>query len=382
MHIETQAVHAGVDIDSAYHSVATPIYATSTFYWDKLGKHRGYDYARTANPTRTALERNLAALEGGAAGAAGITATGMGAITTAMFLFNGGDHLIVSRDLYGGTYRLFTQILPRFGLSFSFVNMRDLSAVRAAIRPNTAGIWIETPSNPLLHLTDIAAIVAIARENHLRTIADNTFLSPYFQQPLKFGVDLVVHSTTKYINGHSDVIGGALIAREAELGQKVRHLVDAVGTAAGPFDAFLVLRGVKTLVPRMQAHARNALAIARFLEKHPKVKKVYYPGLESHPQRELALRQMSGFGGMLSFDLDLDQIDLDPFFAGLKVFTLAESLGGVESLIEQPWSMSHITMAESARVESGISPGTIRVSVGIEHQDDLIADLEAALGTK
>jgi cystathionine beta-lyase/cystathionine gamma-synthase len=377
MHIETQAVHAGVDIDTAYHSVSTPIYATSTFYWDKLGQHRGYDYARSANPTRSALEQNLAALEGGVA--AGITSTGMGAITTAMFLFPGGSHLIVGRDLYGGTHRLFTQILPQYGLSCSFVNMRDLQAVRQAIRPNTAGIWIETPSNPLLHLTDIAQVVAIAREHNLLTIADNTFLSPYFQQPLKFGVDLVVHSTTKYINGHSDVIGGAVVAREPALGQRIKHLVDALGTSCGPFDAFLVLRGVKTLAPRMQAHQRNALAVAEFLEAHPKIKRVYYPGLESHPQRKLALGQMTGFGGMLSFDLDLERIDLDTFFAKLKIFALAESLGGVESLIEQPWSMSHVTMNESARVEAGISPGTIRASVGIEHPDDLIQDLERAL---
>lgn len=377
MHLETQAVHAGVDVDLAYRSIATPIYATSTFRWDKLGKHRGYDYARTANPTRDALEKNLAALEGGAA--AGVTATGMGAITTAMFLFAAGSHIIVSRDLYGGTHRLFTQILAHHGMSFSFVNMRDLKEIEQAIGPGTAGIWIETPSNPLLHLTDIAAVVGIAKKHGLISIADNTFASPVCQQPLKFGVDVVVHSTTKYINGHSDVLGGAVIAREAEVGKRLRWLTDALGTAAGPFDAFLVLRGVKTLAVRMEAHQRNAMALAEFLQGHAKVKHVYYPGLDDHPQHELALRQMSGFGGMLSFDLDEKRVELDAFFSRLKVFALAESLGGVESLIEQPWSMSHITMSQAARVESGISRGTIRVSTGIEHSDDLVADLAGAL---
>jgi cystathionine beta-lyase/cystathionine gamma-synthase len=378
MHIETKAVHAGVDVDHAYHSVSTPIYATSTFYWDKLGQHRGYDYARSGNPTRTALEDNLAALEGGAA--AGITATGMAAITTALFLFGSGSHLIVGRDLYGGTFRLLTQVMPQYGLTCSLVDMTDPQAVRAAIRPETAGIWIETPSNPLLHLVDIAAMTEIAREHKILTIADNTFLSPYFQQPLKLGVDVVVHSTTKYINGHSDVLGGAVIAREEALGRKIRHLVDCLGTSCSAFDAFLVLRGVKTLAVRMETHQRNALKVARFLEKHPKIKKVYYPGLETHPQYELACRQMTGFGGMLSFDLDTDRVNLDAFFGALKIFVLAGSLGGVESLIEQPWSMSHATMTEEARVQAGITRGTIRASIGIEHPDDLVADLDKALG--
>jgi cystathionine beta-lyase/cystathionine gamma-synthase len=378
MHIETKAVHAGVDIDSAYHSVSTPIYATSTFYWDKLGQLRGFDYARSGNPTRSALENNLAALEGGAA--AGITATGMAANTTALFLFPAGSHLIVGKDLYGGTFRLLTQIMPQYGITCSFVDMTDVQCVRDAITPATAGIWIETPSNPLLHLTDIAAIVAIAQEHRLLTIADNTFLSPYFQRPLSFGVDVVIHSTTKYINGHSDVLGGAVIAREAELGKRIRHLVDCLGTNAGPFDSFLVLRGVKTLAPRMEAHQRNAMVLARYLDKHTKIKKVYYPGLETHPQHELALKQMTGFGGMLSFDVDTDQVNLDAFFAKLKIFVLAGSLGGVESLIEQPWTMSHNTMTEEARVKAGLTPGTLRASIGIEHPDDLLADLAGALG--
>jgi len=377
MRFDTQAVHIGVDADASYNSVTTPIYPTSTFRFDAIGKNRGYDYSRTANPTRAALEKNLSALESGAG--ASITTTGMAAITSVMFLFKPGDHIVAGHDIYGGSYRLFSTILRNLGYQFSFVDMREPKNVSAALRDNTRAVWIETPSNPLMNLVDIAAVAEIARRRGVRAIADNTFLSPYLQKPLRLGCDVVVHSTTKYINGHSDVVGGAIIAKTAELAQRIAALVNALGTACSPFDAFLVLRGVKTLGPRMQVHERNARALAEFLVRHPKVKRVYYPGLPDHPQHDLAKRQASGFGGMLSCDVQ-PSVDLNAFFAKLQVFSLAESLGGVESLIEQPWTMSHASMPEKARVEAGISPQTVRLSTGIEDADDLIEDLARALG--
>lgn len=377
MKLNTQAVHAGVHVDTAYNSVTTPIYPSSTFSFDRLGEHRGYDYGRSGNPTRSALARNLAVLENGVS--AEITATGMAAITSVMFLFRPGDHVIVGHDVYGGTYRLFRDILAPMGYQFSFVDMRDAANVEAGIRRETRCLWIETPSNPLLNLVDIAAATEVGRRHGLISVVDNTFLSPYFQQPLALGADIVVHSTTKYINGHSDVVGGAIVTRNEDLGRQLAGVVNAIGTPASPFDAFLVLRGVKTLPLRMETHQRNAASLARFLSDHSKVKQVYYPGLEAHPQHDLAKRQMSGFGGMLSFDLDLDQVKLDAFFAKLTLFSLAESLGGVESLIEQPWSMSHASMSEEARLRAGISPMTIRVAVGIEDSEDLVADLCRAL---
>ena len=378
MRFETLSVHVGVDKDDSYNSVTTPIYPSSTFAFEELEKkRRGYDYTRTANPTRKALEENLAALEGGIAAYA--TCTGMAAETAVMFLFQQGDHIITGRDIYCGTYRMFERCFQQFGLHFSFVDMRDPAQVRAAIRPETRGLWIETPSNPLLNLIDLSAMAEIAREHHLLTIADNTFLSPYFQRPFEFGIDVIVHSTTKYLNGHSDVVGGAIIVNREEMAEKVFFYVNALGLGCSPFDAWLVLRGVKTLAYRMEAHQRNALALAQFLESHPAVTRVYYPGLKSHPQHELACRQMRGFGGMLSFDLDTGKVPLRQFFQRLTLFPLAESLGGVESLIEHPWSMSHVAMSEEARREAGITESTIRVSVGIENAEDLIADLEQAL---
>lgn len=373
----TQAVHTGVYVDKSYNSMTTPIYPSSTFYFDRLGQHRGYDYGRTGNPTRAGLAENLAALEGGAVGE--ITATGMAAITSTMFLFKPGDHIIVGNDIYGGTYRLFHDVFGAMGYRFSFVDMRDPANVQAAVNEATKCVWIETPSNPLLNIVDIAAVTEIAQQHGLVSIVDNTFLSPYFQKPFTLGADIVVHSTTKYINGHSDVVGGAIIAREMSWGEKVKAMVNAIGTPCSPFDAFLVLRGVKTLPLRMEAHQRNAMALARFLDEHPKVTRVYYPGLESHSQHALAKRQMSGFGGMLSFDVDPDRVELDTLFAKLEIFRLAESLGGVESLIEQPWSMSHASMSEPARREAGITPATIRVATGVEDPDDLVADLERGL---
>lgn len=374
---ETRAVHTGVYKDGTYNSVTTPIYPSSTFAFEKLGVTKGFDYTRSGNPTRAALEENLAALEGGVQ--AWATCTGMAAISTLGFLFKPGDHIVTGHDIYGGTFRLLDQVLRGMGIETSFVRMESPDEVRKAIRPSTKAILIETPSNPLLNLVDIAAMTAIAREHGLFTLADNTFPSPHLQNPFQFGVDIVFHSTTKYINGHSDVVGGAIIVRDDRFRQQVGFLVNALGTACSPFDAWLVLRGVKTLSYRMEAHQRNALAVARWLTQQPVIKRVYYPGLETHPGHALAKKQMRGFGGMVSFDIDLEKVNLDRFLANLRLFTLAESLGGVESLIEQPWTMSHGSISEESRRTAGLSPGTLRLSIGIEHADDLIADLNNAI---
>ena len=375
---ETLAVHQGVFQDTAFNSVTTPIYPSSTFAFERVGVHKGFDYTRSGNPTRQALTENLASLEGGVA--AWATCTGMAALTTTAFLFRTGDHIVAGHDIYSGTIRLLDSVLPTLGVSTSFVRMRDPDEVRRAIRPTTRALLVETPSNPMLNLVDITAMVAVAREHGLLTIVDNTFLSPHFQNPLAMGADVVVHSTTKYLNGHSDVVGGAIIVRDPKLAERLSFLVNALGPTCSPFDAWLVLRGVKTLACRMEAHQRNALAVARWMKKHPRVLKVYYPGLEDHPDYTLACRQMRGFGGMVSFDLDQGKLPLDDLFGKLKLFALAESLGGVESLIEHPWTMSHASIAEETRIAVGISPNTIRMSIGIEHPDDLIADLERALG--
>lgn len=377
MKTSTLSVHTGVSKDTSYNSVITPIYPTSTFSFDAIGKNRGYDYTRSGNPTRSALEENIAALEGGVGCSA--TATGMAAITSVMFYAKSGDHVVAGEDIYGGTYRLFNSVMTGMGITFSFVNMRDLSAIRAALRPKTRLIWIETPSNPLLNITDIEAVASLARERGILTVADNTFLSPYFQRPFELGVDIIVHSTTKYINGHSDVVGGAIVYSTKELEERGRFLVNALGTPEAPFDCWLALRGVKTLAQRMEAHQENAMKIAEHLERHPRVTKVYYPGLASHPQSELIRRQMKGYGGMLAFNLDTGKVSMERFFSRLKLFTLAESLGGVESLMEVPWLMSHASMGEGGLAASGIRPETIRVSVGIEAWEDLIDDLDAAL---
>ena len=377
INIKTSCVHTGVYKDSSFNSVTTPIYPTSTFYFEALGKNKGYDYTRSGNPTRTALEENIAALEGGVG--CSVTATGMAAITAVLFLCQAGDHIVTGDDIYGGTYRVFAYVFSKMGLSFSFVNMRDLNEVKKAIGPKTKMIWIETPSNPLLNIVDLDGVIRLAKQKKLLTVVDNTFLSPYFQKPFKFGADIVVHSTTKYINGHSDVVGGAIVYADKALEEKARYLVNALGVSESPFDAWLVLRGVKTLAYRMEAHQANALAIAKFLEGHKSVKKVYYPGLASHPQQSLIKKQMTGFGGMLAFELDTKKVPLDQFFSRLKYFSLAESLGGVESLIENPWRMSHASMGEKALIASGITKETIRVSVGIEDKEDLIDDLDQAL---
>lgn len=377
MRFETRCVHTGVDKDSSYNSATTPIYTTSTFRWDDLNTHRGYDYTRSGNPTRQALEENIASLEGGISCKA--TSTGMSAITTALYLFQPGDHIIAGNDIYGGTYRLFADVFAERGYQFSFVDMTDHDQVTAAITDKTKGIWIETPSNPLLNTVDIAAIAAIAKENNLTTVADNTFLSPYLQRPMELGVDVVIHSTTKYLNGHSDVVGGCVVTKEDDHAEKIAYIVNALGLACSPFDAWLVLRGIKTLGPRMEAHQRGAMAVAQMLEEHSAVERVYFPGLPSHPHHELAKRQQSGFGGMLSFDVAGGRPAAERVLEKTHLYQLAESLGGVESLIEYPESMSHASMTLEARRAAGITEKTLRVSIGIEHPDDLVADMKAAL---
>lgn len=376
MHFETLAIHAGQGPDPAYGAVSTPIYQTSTFAFKAVNQPGPFDYSRSGNPTRKALEDCLAALEGGSHGF--VFATGMAAETTVLMLFGAGDHLVVHDDLYGGTYRLLVNVLAKMGIQTDFVNLRDLDALRNAIRPNTRAIWTESPTNPLMNLLDLAAIAAVARERGIVTICDNTLLSPYFQKPLALGIDIVVHSTTKYINGHSDVVSGAVIVNDAALAERIAFLQNAMGTCAGPQDCYLVLRGLKTLAVRMEAHNRNALGLARWLQAHPKVSEVLHPGLESHPQHQLALRQTSGHGGTFSFRVRGGREAAFRLLSSVRLFTLAESLGGVTSLIEHPWTMTHVSMPEDVRRAVGITEDLIRVSVGIEHLDDLIADLDQA----
>ena len=377
MHFETKSVHGGVHKDQQYNSVTTPIYPSSTFYWTDLVTNSGYDYTRSSNPTRKALEENLAALEGGIGCSA--TSSGMSAIHCVMSLFSPGDHIVVPKDVYGGTFRLFERFLTGKGLSFSFVDMTVLSEIEAAIQPNTKCVWIETPSNPLLKVVDLAAVVAIAKEHNAVTVADNTFMSPYLQRPLDFGVDIVVHSTTKYINGHSDVIGGCVISATPEHANRISWICNALGLACSPFDAWLVLRGVKTLACRMEAQQANAIKIAAFLEHHQKVARVHYPGLASHPQHELARRQQKGFGAMLSFEVNGGRELTEQVCVKTKLFDMPISIGGIESLISFPTTMSHAAMTSKARAAAGITDQLVRVSVGLEHVDDLIADLDQAL---
>ncbi len=377
MKFETRSVHVGVDKDPSYNSATTPIYPSSTFRWDDLQTNRGYDYTRSGNPTRRALEENLAALEGGIDCRA--TSTGMSAIAATMHLFQPGTHIIAGNDIYGGTYRLFDKLFRDMGFDFSFVDMKQPELVKAAITPQTKCIWIETPSNPLLNIVDMAAISSIARAAGLITISDNTFLSPYLQRPFEHGVDIVIHSTTKYLNGHSDVVGGAVITNKKEHAEKIGMIVNALGLACSPFDAWLVLRGVKTLGPRMEAHQKGAMAVAKFLKGHRQVEKVYYPGLTEHPQHELAKKQQYGFGAMVSFELAGGRPQVEKMIPQLKLFQLAESLGGVESLIDYPDTMTHVSMPLEARRAGGITDKTIRLSIGIEHPDDLIADLARGL---
>jgi cystathionine gamma-lyase len=379
MKFETQVIHAGQEPDPRTGAVMTPIYATSTYAQSSPGEHKGYDYARTRNPTRDALQDCLAALEGGAAGFA--FSSGMAATATVLELLDAGSHVVAMHDLYGGSYRIFERVRKRSaGLQTSFVDLTEAKTLEKAIRPETRMVWIETPTNPLLHLVDLKAIAGIARRHKLLTVCDNTFASPWIQRPLELGCDIVVHSTTKYINGHSDVIGGAAVVRSPELKEKLAFLQNAVGGVPSPFDAFLTLRGIKTLAVRMERHCANASRIASYLEQHPKISRVFYPGLPSHPQHALAQRQMNGrYGGMVTAVIKGGLPASRRFLERCKLFTLAESLGGVESLIEHPAIMTHASLPEDVRAGLGIDDGLIRLSVGIENVDDLLAELEEAL---
>lgn len=376
MKFSTRAIHVGQEADPATGATVVPVYQTSTYTQSRVGEHKGFDYSRTINPTRLALERQLASLENARYGSA--FASGMSATAAVLGLLSAGDHVVVSDDLYGGTYRLFARVLERFGLEFTYVDMCDVEAVRRAVRPATKLFWVETPTNPLLKVVDIAAISALRRGDQLVAV-DNTFATPYFQQPLALGAQIVVHSTTKYIGGHSDVIGGIAITDDESLHERLRFLQNAVGGVPGPQDAWLTMRGAKTLALRMREHARNAQIVAEFLESRPDVARVYYPGLPSHPQHELAKRQMSGFGGMLSFELEGAPERALDFASRLKYFSLAESLGGVESLICHPARMTHGSIPKPERERRGIGDGLLRLSVGIEDIDDLIEDLGATL---
>lgn len=377
MRFRTQAVQIGLNRDTTFNSIITPIYPSSTFRFEDVGKTKGYDYSRTSNPTRKALEENLQTLEGGVRALA--VATGMAAITTALHLCKSGDHLISTHDCYGGTERLLRTYGELFGLQTTFVDLRDLAQVRAAFRHNTKAVWIETPSNPLLNVTDIQALSALAHEHGALAFVDNTFLSPVNQRPFEFGADVIVHSTTKYLNGHSDVVGGAIITNDQALGERLQFLVNALGLCASPFDCWLVLRGLKTLPARMREHEKNARDLVEFLTSHPQIEKVYYPGLPSHPGHELAKRQQYGFGGMVSFELRGNRGAVDNVLRSVKIFSLAESLGGVESLICHPATMTHASMTPARREKAGINERIIRLSVGLEDVQDLIEDLEQAL---
>ena len=372
----TICLHAGQEPDPSTGAIVTPIYQTSTYVQDELGVHKGYEYARTQNPTRFALERNIAAIEGGKAGFA--FASGMAAIGAIGTLLKAGDHVIVSRNTYGGTFRFFDKVLTRVAISFSWVDTANLDEVEREISPATRMLFVETPTNPVMRLTDLAAAAALARRHNLRLVVDNTFASPYIHRPIEFGADLVVHSTTKYLNGHSDSVGGVVVATRDDDIEWLTFVQNAEGAILGPFDAWLVLRGTKTLALRMERHNANGLAMAQYLEAHPKVKGVHYPGLPSHPQHALALTQMRGFGGMIAFDLGSLEA-ARRLLNSVRLCALAESLGGVETLISHPATMTHASVPADRRAALGITDGLVRISVGIEDIDDLKADLAQAL---
>ncbi|NEX91702.1 cystathionine gamma-synthase [Caulobacter sp. 17J65-9] len=375
----TRTIHAGQHPDPTTGAVMTPIYATSTYAQESPGVNKGYEYARGKNPTREAFERVVADLENGVQGFG--FGSGMAATSTILELLDAGAHVLAGDDLYGGTYRLFERVRRRSaGLSFDYVDFSDPAKVEAAITPQTKLLWVETPTNPLMKLADLEALAAIAKKHGLLTVADNTFATPWAQRPLELGFDLVMHSVTKYLNGHSDMVGGVVVARTEELAKEVKFLQNSIGGVMGPFDAFLANRGVKTLALRMQRHCENAMRVARWLEAHKGVAKVYYPGLESHPQHELAKRQMRGFGGMISCVVDGDLERTKRVLERFRIFTLAESLGGVESLVNHPAIMTHASVPKAVREAGGVSDNLIRFSVGVEDGDDLIADLEQAFG--
>ena len=375
MGLSTDCIHAGQQPEPATGAVTIPIYATSTFVQPKLGQHKGYEYARTKNPTRSALEANLAVLERGKHGHC--FASGMSAIDCVLRLLRAGDHVVAGENMYGGTFRLFHQVLEKYGLEFSYVDTADLNAVKNALRPQTRMLFLETPTNPMMTLTDLRGCAELARARKILTVVDNTFASPVLQRPIELGIDLVVHSTTKFLNGHSDSVGGAVISNSDELGQQIGFLQNAVGAILSPFDSWLVLRGVKTLVVRVERHNSNGEAIAQYLTRKKRVSKVYYPGLPDHPQYQLARRQMDGFGSMISFELGSRE-NAEKFLNRVRLCSLAESLGGVETLISHPETMTHASVPVEVRKRLGITPGLVRISVGIEDVDDLIADLDSA----
>jgi len=376
---ETAAIHAGQEADRETGALITPIYQTSTFVLEELGKNKGYQYARSHNPTRTALEKCLAALEGAKYGLA--CASGLAAASTVLHTLSAGDHVVCGEDVYGGVYRLFERVFKRFGVRFTYVDARNLEALEQAIEPSTKLVWLETPTNPLLRLADLKAVGDIAKAHDIIFVVDNTFATPYLQRPLKFGADVVIHSTTKYLSGHSDIIGGGIVCSREDLYEELKFNQNAVGAVPGPFDCFLTIRGVKTLAIRMKEHERNALAVATFLESHPGVEEVIYPGLKSHPQHELAKRQMNGFGGMVSCVLKGGFESAKTVVNGTRLFQLAESLGGVKSLICHPASMTHAPIPKEVREHCGIVDGLIRLSVGIEGADDLVRDLDRVIPT-
>jgi cystathionine gamma-lyase len=377
MKFATKVIHAGQEPEPVTGAVMTPIFQTATYAQTGIGDNTGYDYGRSINPTRTAFEQCLAELENGRYGIA--FASGLAAEQGVLSLLNAGDHILACDDLYGGSYRLFERIMSRYNVETDYVTTNNSDDYEKALRPNTKIIWLETPTNPLLRLTDIHAIAEVAHRHHILLVVDNTFSSPYFQRPLDLGADIVVHSTTKYINGHSDVIGGVVVTRDTNLYQAIKFQQNAAGAVPGPFDSWLTLRGVKTLALRMRQHEQNAKAVAAFLSTHPRIEQVYYPGLDSHPDHELAKRQMSGFGGMVSFQLKGTLEDVDRVVRRFKLFTFAESLGGVESLVCHPASMTHGSIPREIREARGVNDTLLRLSVGIEDVEDLIADLEQAL---
>jgi cystathionine beta-lyase len=376
MGFQTDCVHAGQSPDEKTGAVITPIFQTSTYKQDGIGKHRGYEYARTANPTREALERNVAALEKGKFGIA--YSSGMAATDTILRLFSPGDEIVVTDNVYGGTYRLFELVLKQLGYVFKFVDTSDLKQVEAALSPKTRLVFLESPTNPMLRVTDIRAVAQMAHARGATVCVDNTFMSPYLQTPLELGADIVVHSTTKFLNGHSDMVGGIVILNDETKAQKLRFLQNAVGAVPGPMDCFLALRGTKTLAVRMRQHEENARTLAAFLSKHPNLKSVNYPGLPGHPQHELAKKQARGFGALISFDTGSLE-NADKVLKATKLFTLAESLGGVESLISHPATMTHGSVPPAEKLKLGVTPGLVRISVGIEDVEDLEADLDQAL---
>jgi cystathionine gamma-lyase len=377
MKFSTKAIHAGQEPDPSTGAIMTPIFQTSTYAQVGPGEHKGFEYARTSNPTRSALEGCLAALEDGRYGLA--FASGMAAENAVLSLLSAGEHLVSCDDLYGGTYRCFDRVLRRSNIETSYITANDSGAYERAIRPNTRLIWVETPTNPLLRLIDIQAVAQVAHRHSILLVVDNTFASPYLQQPLQLGADIVLHSTTKYINGHSDVIGGAVITNSDEVYEELKFYQNAAGGVPGPFDAWLTLRGVKTLAVRMRQHEENARGVAHFLTEHPRVERVYYPGLVSHPDYELAKRQMSGFGGMVSFQLKGTFADVDRVIRRFKLFAFAKSLGGIEALVCHPATMTQGPIPKEVREARGITDTLLRLSVGIEDIEDLLADLEQAL---